>query len=71
MLVVLDAIIDLLLLVCGVSSCIVRCCRRVVRIDVVLLLLVLSVLFVDVDLLMRSCCYIVFIVCCVGLVLSV
>ena len=65
MLVVLDAIIDLLLLVCGVSSCIVRCCCSVVIIDVVLLLLVLSVLLVDVDVLMHYLCYIVFVVCIV------
>ena len=72
MLVVLDAIIVVLLLVCGVYSCIVRCCCSVVITDVVLWLLVLSVLLVDVDWLMRSCCYICFIVlCCVGLRLSV
>ena len=65
MLFVLDAIIVGLLLVCDVSSCIVRCCCSVVSIDVALSLLVLFVLLVDVDLLMRSCCYFVFVVCVV------
>ena len=40
MFVVLGAIIDVLLLVCGVSSCIVRCCRRYVLVIVVAVLVV-------------------------------
>ena len=56
MLGVLDVAVVVLMLVCGVSYCIVRCCCSVVILDVVILFLMSSMLLVDVELLMRSCC---------------